>query len=187
MHLKQLLGLAGHIALKSHSLGVSLTPGRHISRLNFCKVCISSMESHSWGAQLIIHTSTHFILYLRWISLLVLARPWELWGQTLRRARLAASQIPSNGCMLSNGQGCLLNSSPIKQLLRCLQRPTIESREASDLSCSYLTLNAGWCTKQQNEWIYSQRHLKFIIFPISISLSHIHTIFKVYASMYRTS
>ena len=51
-------------ALKSHSLGVSLTPRRHISHLNFCIVCISSMESHSCGAQLIIHISTHFILYL---------------------------------------------------------------------------------------------------------------------------
>ena len=40
---------------KSHSLGMSLTPKSPISLLNLHKMCISSMECHSYGTQPLIH------------------------------------------------------------------------------------------------------------------------------------
>ena len=40
---------------KSHSLEVSLTHKIPITLLNLHKMCISSMECHSYGTQLLIH------------------------------------------------------------------------------------------------------------------------------------
>ena len=41
---------------KSHSLDVSLTSKRPISLLNLHLICISFLECHSYGTQLLIHT-----------------------------------------------------------------------------------------------------------------------------------
>ena len=59
-------------------LGWRLQHFRLISSINLPKVYISFMESPAFCAQLLIHTSTESILHLWRISLILMARGWQL-------------------------------------------------------------------------------------------------------------